>query len=884
MYSTESRRTKIRPPRKPLGSSSETSGATFDYDASWQDLSNAIEQIQHRNVSSLLYEQLYRKAYVTVLSKCGGKLYDNVSELITKHLLTRRRATLEIVDSVFTNTNEEFLKAVVNEWSEHLQMMKFISDVLMYLNRAYVKDTKKLFTYDLGIVLFDISFLRYNKKEIGERLVEAVISEITKSRNGNVITTRLYLAQVITMMEILLEERAGTISSVPAAQGKLSFYHEEFEQLILTRSESYFLALADEYLAVPNGTKYLRDVHTFIKEEENRLNFLLPRQKNGEFSFHSDTFCRLKSLMDNALIKNHIERIITYPIDMEGLSYWLEPVLLASTSSLGGASLSAIGVRDHTEELHMLYELTGRIDPDHKLLKHHLHETVISQSGRLPALLSSHLHQTAVTAGSKKPPSGFSSNFAVSWVPIVLDYHQQLLNLVQVAFEGDHSIRHSVYNAVKEFVNTARQSPSKGNSLAPNTNAPELLSIYMDFHIKNFSKFLGSKRLALDNKVCVDETEDFLNRSISFLTLLKDKDAFEAHYAAHFAKRFLNSKSISSSWAMAGTDLEELVIAKLGEKMGSVGSSFEKIVKMKKDVKLSHALTNEWKSYVTENNLILVDLELKVCNLSDWPKSMTKDYENFTNRDGEIGFIWPSVLRRTMRTFEEYWLSEKRNDNKTLYWSPKFGLIEMRITYPSNTYDISLSTFAGVIILLFAPLSSDVRGDPVLAFSEKRMLTYEEIRELTNIPEPDLKRQLQSIAVAARLRLLIKSPMTKEVNEGDEFRLNEKFKSSSTKVKVLTVSASSSMAEHRKEKQEESQEVEGIIEAGRKQLLNAAIVRIMKSRQMRTHNELIEELLKQLHNRFKPLVSVIKRLIEDLIDKEYLKRDDNAHNIYHYIA
>ncbi|RKP32005.1 Cullin-domain-containing protein [Metschnikowia bicuspidata] len=887
MY-TASRRTKIRPPRKSSGPASCTT-ESFNYEASWRDLADAIEQIQQKNVSTLLYEQLYRKAYAVVLGKCGAKLYSNVSELITKHLLSRRLAVLEVLETSFTNTNEEFLKVVVQEWSEHLQMMKFISDVLMYLNRAYVKENKKLLTYDLGIVLFDVSFLRYNNMEVGTRIVQAVVDEITKSRNGVVITTRLYLAQTISMMQTLLEERTGTALSLPASQGQSYFYREEFETVFLKKSEEYFLALADEYMASANGTSYLRAIHAYIRDEELRLRSLLPRQENKETASHSDTFFLIKSLMENSLVKNRIGRVITYPKENQGLLYWLEPILLASSSFIL-TGMSPGSAPDYTSELHILYELVGRIDPEHYILKHHLRETVILQGSTLPVLVTGHLEQTtaASVAGKvKKASSSFNSpNFAVLWVGMVLDYYQRLLSLVQSAFEGDPSVSQTIYDAIREIVNIPNPGACK-RSLAPTTNAPELLSIYMDLQIKHLSKSLGANKLAAGYNVSLDETEDFLKKSLSFLGLIKDKDAFEAHYAAHFAKRFLNAKtSFNSTLAIAGNDLEELLISKLGEELSRNGSSFEKIVKMRKDVKLSQTVTNEWKSHVSANNIDLVDFELKICNLSDWPKSMTKDHKSYHNLDGQINFIWPSVLRKTMRSFEEYWQTEKKNYNKTLYWSAKFGLMDMRITYPSKTYDINMSTFAGIIILLFAPLSTDASGEPVLAFAEKRILKYEEILELTKIPELELKRQLQSIAVAPRLRLLVKSPMTKDVNIGDEFRLNEKFKSPSTKVKVLTVSAASSKSgAARADGQEEALEVEGYyIEEGRKQLLNAVIVRIMKSRRQLTHHELIEGIMSQLQNRFEPQMLVIKRRIEDLIDKEYLKRDSDSPHVYHYIA
>ncbi|KAK7687512.1 hypothetical protein QCA50_009389 [Cerrena zonata] len=201
-----------------------------------------------------------------------------------------------------------------------------------------------------------------------------------------------------------------------------------------------------------------------------------------------------------------------------------------------------------------------------------------------------------------------------------------------------------------------------------------------------------------------------------------------------------------------------------------------------------------------------------------------------------------------------------------------------------------MSTYAGIIMLLFAPQSTDANGDPVLAFEEARSLNYQEIKELTKIPETDLKRQLQSIAVAPRLRLLTKTPLTKEINDDDVFRLNDKFKSPSPKVKVLTVSASSSSSKNssknpkKTENEEESEEVQANITEGRKIVVNAAIVRIMKSRQTITHNDLVAELVKQLHNRFQPLTILIKQRIEDLIEKEYLKRDDDLRNTYHYVA
>lgn len=876
MLPAGSRRSKIRPPRKSLASLDSSLDA-LDYDASWQVLASAIVQIQNKSVYNLLYEQLYRKSYTLVLRKFGGRLYDDVAALIGQHLRNRRQSLLLSFDSNLWWSNEEFLKAVVKEWSENLQLMKFISDVLMYLNRVYVKENKRLLIYDLGMVLFDINFIRFNNMEVGSKLISVVLEEISKSRNGEVITTRLYISQVITMLEMLLQEHLGTQASVPSAP-RDSLYHDHFEQEFMKSSELFFSNLANDYMMRLKGSAYLVHVNKFVQEEENRSKYFVPGR----------TYPKVITLMNNILIQDKIDKIICLPVEQEGLLYWLQPLLDATVLNVSHNPLTSL--RNSTVELRILYALIGRIDLERKLLKLRLKDAVYSQGLLLPDLVMAALEQqasaTAASGLKKASVNATSAAFATRWIDTVLEYQKQFRNLVKDAFSSNGSIEHTIFSAMRDFVNSSNGAPKKRQSIVPTTNAPELLSVYMDFHIKQLTKSNGAKRTVNDNNVSVDETDEFINKAVAFLGFVKDKDAFEVHYAAHFAKRFLNAKGSTaiSGGGSYGGDLEELVIAKLGEELGS--ASLEKIIRMKKDVQLSAELTLEWKNYASNNQIKLVELDLKICNVSDWPKSMTKDYKSFVSEDGQIGFIWPKMLRETMRKFEEYWLTGKRNDNKSLFWSPKFGLMDLRITYPSRTYDINMSTYAGVIMLLFAPQSSNSSGKPVLAFEEKRELTYEEIMELTKIPEGDLKRQLQLIAVAPRLRLLVKTPMSKDVNPGDVFKLNSNFKSPTSKVKVLTVSLSSSKTELTKksDKQEEVDEVRGNIEEGRKHVVNSAIVRIMKANQTINHNDLIVQLLKQLQNRFQPSTLLIKQRIEDLIEKEYLKRDDEMPNIYHYIA
>lgn len=57
----------------------------------------------------------------------------------------------------------------------------------------------------------------------------------------------------------------------------------------------------------------------------------------------------------------------------------------------------------------------------------------------------------------------------------------------------------------------------------------------------------------------------------------------------------------------------------------------------------------------------------------------------------------------------------------------------------------------------------------------------------------------------------------------------------------------------------------------------------MKDRKTMTHNELVNEVVRQLAGRFQPAPALIKKRIESLIDREYLERGEQK-SVYRYLA
>ncbi|KAF2575300.1 hypothetical protein F2Q70_00000126, partial [Brassica cretica] len=74
------------------------------------------------------------------------------------------------------------------------------------------------------------------------------------------------------------------------------------------------------------------------------------------------------------------------------------------------------------------------------------------------------------------------------------------------------------------------------------------------------------------------------------------------------------------------------------------------------------------------------------------------------------------------------------------------------------------------------------------------------------------------------------------------------------------------------------------VDKDRRYAIDAAIVRIMKSRKVLGHQQLVSECVEQLSRMFKPDIKAIKKRMEDLITRDYLERDKENPNMFRYLA
>lgn len=203
-----------------------------------------------------------------------------------------------------------------------------------------------------------------------------------------------------------------------------------------------------------------------------------------------------------------------------------------------------------------------------------------------------------------------------------------------------------------------------------------------------------------------------------------------------------------------------------------------------------------------------VDLNVNVLSASAWP--------TYPDVNVEI----PRSIQTAAAGFESHY--RNKHTGRRLAWKHGLAHCQLKATFPKGKKEIVVSAFQAVVLLLFNGRDT---GDPI---------SYINIQAASNLDDTELKRTLQSLA-CAKYRVLSKNPRGRDVNTSDTFTVNQSFTDPKYRIKINQIQA--------KETKAENKETHERVAADRNFETQAAIVRIMKSRKMITHAELISEVI-----------------------------------------
>lgn len=823
-------RQRIRPPRRGLH------GDEVDFDNTWAIIEAAFREIHTKNASKLSYEELYRHAYRIVLKKKGEALYNKVHEFERDWLSREVRASIQelISSNLVANTNslggtttnerrvagEKFLKGLKHAWGDHQVCTSMLADVLMYMDRVYCADHRRPNIFNAAMVLFRFEILGSQLSKTDARTILGLLNHIIldqiQMERDGDVIDKTLIRSCVWMLDALHED------NLEGEEHRL--YNTSFEVEYLESSRLFYQGESELLLRDSDAGAYCRHARRRIYEEDERCKQTLLESSAP----------KIQKVVEDELIKNRIHELV----EMEsGVRFMID--------------------NDRLEELNLIYDLNKRVDDKKAELTNAIQKRIVEMGSDInsdaiaasQAPIAAPIGDATDKTKTSTPEKSLNQQTiaAIKWVEDVLLLKDKFDKIWRDSFESDALLQQAQTRSFAEFINAASFPRSS-----------EYISLFIDENMKKGIK--GKTEMEIDT---------VLEKAIILLRYVQDKDLFERYYKKHLCRRLLMNKSISN-------EVEKQMISKMKIELGN--NFTLKLEAMFKDMTISEDLTAGFKKHVEglgEKDPKRIELAINVLTSMTWPLETMGGVAS-DEEDQRPRCNFPAVVEKIKRGFEKYY-SEKHS-GRQLTWLANMGSADVKAVFPKvpqkdgsfkeRRHDLNVSTYGMVVLLLFNDLPAG------------QHLTFEEIQAQTNIPNNELIRNLQSLAVAPKTRILIKEPMSKDVKPSDRFSFNESFQGKFVKIKVGVVSGGNKVESDR-----ERRETEKKNDDSRQFCIEAAVVRIMKQRKELSHQQLISETLGQLATQFKPEVNMIKKRIESLIEREYLERIDGAEiDSYRYLA
>ncbi|XP_027352113.1 cullin-1 isoform X3 [Abrus precatorius] len=362
------------------------------------------------------------------------------------------------------------------------------------------------------------------------------------------------------------------------------------------------------------------------------------------------------------------------------------------------------------------------------------------------------------------------------------------------------------------------------NKTVAGSSSAELLAIFCD----NILKKGGSEKLSDEG---IEET---LEKVVKLLAYISDKDLFAEFYRKKLARRLLFDRS-------ANDDHEKCILTKLKQQCG--GQFTSKMEGMVVDLNLAKDNQMKFEEYLCDSLANPgIDLTVTVLTTGFWPS-----YKSFD-------LNLPSEMVKCVEVFKDFY--ETKTKHRKLTWIYSLGTCHVVGKFEVKSIELIVSTYQAAALLLF---------------NNADRLSYSEIMTQLNLAHEDVVRLLHSLS-CAKHKILMKEPNSKTISPSDIFEFNYKFTDKMRRIKIPLPPI------------DERKKVIEDVDKDRRYAIDAAIVRIMKSRKVLGHQQLVLECVEQLGRMFKPDIKAIKKRIEDLITRDYLERDKDNPNTFRYLA
>lgn len=738
-------------------------------------------------MSALSFEHLYRASYKITLRKKGQLLYQKVIEFETQwfrqHVLPRID---ELISSNHTSiallqistssaherreTGERFLRGIRDIWQDHNTAMNMIADILMYMEKAEDSASQPTI-YAATIGLFRDQVLKYNL-DIGPE--------------GSDRPFNIFDALIAVVLDLINMERKGDIINRNLLQQTTTMLEQLYDNDDELENEKLYLTVFEPRFLQASHVFYRYECERLVREADAAVWLRHTRRRLDEEVVRCQTSLPL-------ITTDKIADVVK----KELISFKLDDFM-----ALEGTGLKAMIDNDRLDDLSILYDLISMVDNTKAPLKTALQSRVMELGLEIEQALKNTDFSTANVAVDDAVPEGGDKSksqplsaaaqqtaAAIKWVDDVLQLRDRFDNLSVRCFREDLVLQSAVTKSFADFINMFNR-------------CSEFVSLFIDDSLKRGLKGKSDQ-----------DVEIVLQKAIVLLRYLADRDLFERYYQKHLARRLLHNKS--------EMHIEKELVRRMKTEMGNHFTS--KFEGMFKDMEVSKDHSENYRDHIKSLGDVGIkntDLAIHVLTTNHWPPEVMG--RGALQEDGARDCIFPPSIKRLQESFFKYYLKDR--SGRVLTWVASAGSADVKCVFPKisgketgplskdRRYELNVSTYGMIVLMLFNELD------------EGESLRFDEIQAKTNIPTGDLIKTLASLSIPPKCRVLAKEPLNKSVKSTDRFSFNAQFVSKTIKIKAPVLSSTSKV-----EGDDERKETERKNDQTRAHVVDAAVVRIMKS-------------------------------------------------------
>jgi cullin-4 len=600
-------------------------------------------------------------------------------------------------------------------------------------------------------------------------------------------------------------------------------YKDHFEQAFLLKTEDYFRSEGIRMMGSSSGTaNNIGTVPAYLLHVQQRI-------KAATSNDYIDVATRpaLVKVIEATLVTPHTQQLLKRGFD-------------------------AMMDDQRVADLKLLYDLFKRVD---KLDEIKLEMMKYIESRVLQALDSVTSSATAgATAGSTTgstttTPALPKAEVLTNVVNSLLKLRASIENVYVTAFASSPSFQQAIKSAFESALNHKEKAPAE----------------YL-------AKFVDSKMRA--SKVVESDVEKILDKVMQLFRYIHGKDVFEVFYKNLLSKRLLSRKS-------ASMDLEKFFISSLKTECGSNFTA--KLEGMLKDMEIGAEIVNNYALWCDDDKRKKKELvqplkddackmDLSVLTTGYWPQ-----FVRMTD------VVLPQEMQIHQQRFENYY--SDKYQGRRVEWQHSLGSCVIDFRYGEGEGKrqkkmLEVSQVQALVLLAMNDGDGGGDGGKVRGGQPRNMGWLMEKTGVAN--KEDMVLALQSLSLGPRkkestTRVLrrVRDETDKNITDSDTFVINHKFYHTLSKIKIPTVS-------NKQEEVEEERKAHESVLKDRMVMVDACVIRIMKTRKTLKHSELMEETMAQL--RHPAEAADIKKRIESLIEREYMERSDGNRNVYNYLA